>query len=231
MLETLHSEELPYIIASILNSRDWYVNAENGHFDWQKSIENLAQKISSIAPIATKRLQEIIETSFDENALSETADEKKFLDQLLELDPNLIIWTEGDLRWQEKKKEQTGIAQSVKNVFYHPYKLDILENIIEQINQEEKSCLLVIIDDKDANLATIKTLRKKFKNIKIFGYQFDLESKRKNPDACLIFLRRKAKKGKLRIISDMDRVQVDTRKTFDKIVAKKIAKEITSPSR
>ena len=227
MSETLHPGELSAVIASILNSKDWYQYDSNGDFNWGSSIDSLSKMISQIVTISTKRLIEIIETSFDEKALTETNNGEKLIDQLLEIDPQLIIWTEGDQKWQDTKIKNTGIKEKIKNIFCHTHKLEILEEIISLVD-ESKTDILIVIDDKNNNLKTIKELNKKFKNIKIIAYQLDLDSKKQNPDSCLAFIQKKSKKGNVRIISDFDRVLIDPKKIFTKIVARKIAEEIIS---
>ena len=227
MSETLHPGELSAVIASILNSKDWYRYDSNGDFNWESSIDSLSKMISQIVTISTKRLIEIIETSFDEKALTETNNGEKLIDQLLEIDPQLIIWTEGDQKWQDTKIKNTGIKEKIKNIFCHTHKLEILEEIISLVD-ESKTDILIVIDDKNNNLKTIKELNKKFKNIKIIAYQLDLDSKKQNPDSCLAFIQKKSKKGNVRIISDFDRVLIDPKKVFTKIVARKIAEEIIS---
>ena len=227
MSETLHPGELSSVIASILNSKDWYQYDSNGDFNWESSIDSLSKRISQIVTISTKKLTELIETSFDEKALTETNNGEKLIDQLLEIDPQLIIWTEGDRKWQDTKIKNTGINEKIKNIFCHTHKLEILEKIISLID-ESKTNVLIVIDDKNNNLKTIKELNKKFKNIKIIAYQLDLDSKKQSPDSCLAFIQKKSKKGNVRIISDFDRVLIDPKKVFTKIVARKIAEEIIS---
>ena len=227
MSETLHPGELSAVIASILNSRNWYRYDSSNNFNWDLSLEALAQKISQIAIISKTELKELIESSFDSNTLTETKNGEEFINCLLEIDPNLIVWTEGDSDWQETKAEKTGIKEKVRAIFYHPHKIEILEEIVSQINESETK-LLIVIDDKADNLQTIRELNKKFKNIKIVAYQLDLDSKKQNPDSCLIFIQKRAKRNKTRIISDLDRVLINPEKVFTKIVSEKIARKIIS---
>lgn len=91
MSENLEQTQLLEQIKQIIKSKNWYALTESNRFIWENSVALMAEMISKeVGQIQPQQLREIIEASFDEEALSK-AGSKYFIDCLLEIDPQLIL--------------------------------------------------------------------------------------------------------------------------------------------
>lgn len=201
-------------IKIIIESKKWYAFTESGEFEWGKSVELLAAFISRmISHIEPQQIQKVIEDSFDEEALSKAGSEY-FIDCLLQIDPNLIIWSEGDPVWQQFKASKTGLLNrsGLKTQFISKSKTDILlEMLMSFVNKNEEKICVVIIDDKEKNFLHVASLQDQVANsgIEIKTFHLNLLDIEANPTACLKFLF-EIKKSNIRLIVDMDGVLVNT---------------------
>lgn len=231
MYEQLAQTQLFEQIKQIIKSKNWYALTESNRFIWEKSVALMSEMISKeIKPIESQQLQEIIEDSFDEEALSKAGSEY-FIDCLLKIDPNLILWSEGDPAWQELKAQKTGLLNrpNLKTEFLSKEKTSKLKNLILTLTSEnnEKVCV-VIIDDKAKNLNYATNLQEQLArdDITIRTFQLNLQNIENNPATCLAFIN--SIPGKIRLIVDMDGVIVDTNRVLIEIVSKKLAATLNS---
>jgi len=228
MYEQLDQTQLLEQVKQIIKSKNWYALTENNVFTWEKSVELMAEMLSKeIKHIEPQQIKDIIADSFDEEALSKV-DHEYFVDCLLKIDPNLIMWSEGDLDWQQLKANKTGLLNrsGLKTEFINKDKTIKLKDLILSLTNGsvEKVCVL-IIDDKVKNLNCATNLQEKMvnNNVVIRTFQLSLQNIEANPNACLAFMALIPEK-KIRIIADMDGVLVDTNRILAEIVAQKLAK-------
>lgn len=229
MYEQLDQTQFLEQIKQIIKSKNWYALTESNRFIWEKSVALMAEMISKeIKPIEPQQLQEIIEDSFNEETLSKAGSEY-FIDCLLKIDPNLILWSEGDPAWQELKAQKTGLLNrpNLRTEFLSKEKTSKLKDLILNLTAEnnEKICV-VIIDDKAKNLNYAINLQEKVadNHITIRTFQLSLKDIENNPTACLALIN--SIPEKIRLIVDMDGVIIDTNKVLVEIVSQKLAKAL-----
>lgn len=219
-------------IKKIITSKNWYSLTESGRFIWGESVKKMADQIGKeIGEIEPEQLRRIIESSFTEEALSRTS-EGYFVDSLLKIDPNLILWSEGDPTWQQLKAANTGLLnkEGLITKFISKEKTTALKELISALAQEseksgEKTCIIVI-DDKPKNLTHAAGLQAEITNpnIIIKTFLLNLKEASAKPDACLQFILQMRKEIKnIKIIVDMDGVIIDTYGVLAKLVPAKIA--------
>ena len=173
-------------------------------------------------------IQEIIENSFTPDSLS-MAGSEYFIDCFLQIDPQLIIWSEGDVAWQKLKAFKTGLTNrcGIKTEFISENKGDGLRDIIlslAEADQSEEEILVIVVDDKEENLIHALGLQEQIldNRITIGVYHFNLQDAQTNPEACLAFLSELTEKN-VRLIVDMDGVLINTDYVLSEIVSKKLA--------
>lgn len=227
MSERLEQTQLLEQIKQIIKSKNWYALTESNRFVWENSVALMAKMISKeVGQIQPQQLREIIENSFDEEALSKAGSEY-FIDCLLKIDPKLILWSEGDPAWQELKAKKTGLTNrpKIRTEFINKDKTVKLKDLITSLvdGEGERVCAL-IIDDKTKNLQCAVNLREQMKvyNILIETFQLNLQDIESNPNACLAFIAQMREKN-IRIIVDMDGVIVDTNRVLAETVSQKLA--------
>jgi hypothetical protein len=232
MNECLNPNHLSEQIQQIIKSKNWYVFTGNGEFLWDESVALMAKMISKeIRPIGSPLIKEIIENSFNPESLSKAGSEC-FIDCLLKIDPELILWSEGDPIWQKLKAANAGLINrpGLRTEFISKDKIiKLREIILSLINKFGEMVDVVVIDDKEKNLAYAASLQDQVASSKITINTFyfnplDVET---NPTACLAFLsqmQRERKGEKIKIITDMDGVLVNTDKVLVETVSQKLAK-------
>jgi len=228
MYEQLDQTQLLEQVKQIIKSKNWYALTESNRFVWEKSVELMARMISKeVRHIEPQQIREVIENSFDAEALAKVGSEY-FIDCLLKIDPQLILWSEGDPAWQELKANKTGLTNrpNLRTEFISKDKTVKLKDLIISLvdSDGEKVCAL-IIDDKAKNLEHAINLQEQVKayNISVRTFQLNLLDIEANPDACLAFIAQMEEKN-IRIIVDMDGVIVDTNRILAEIVSQKLAK-------
>jgi len=138
--------QLPAVeeIKQIIKEKKWYVN-HDGEFSMVESIKEILRLISlrigkEVNYAALAKITEAIEKSFSPEALAKTA-AGYFIDLLLRIDPDLILWTEGDPAWQKVKAENTTILDKVavqRVEFISKAKTDHLLRIMTTIAAEQQ---------------------------------------------------------------------------------------------
>ncbi len=233
MFEMLVETPIVEQIKKIIVSKNWYSLTESGRFVWEESLKKMADQIGEeIGEIEPEQLREIIESSFTQEALSKTS-EGCFVDSLLKIDPNLILWSEGDSTWQKLKAINTGLLEREGLIaeFISKEKTAVLKGLILVLAQEseksgEKTCIIVI-DDKLKNLTHAANLQAETASTGtiIKTFLLNLKEALANPDACLQFiLQIQQEIRNIKIIVDMDGVIVDTDGVLAKLVPAKIAR-------
>lgn len=228
MYEQLDQTQLLEQIKQIIKSKNWYALTESNRFVWEKSVELMAGMVSKeISHIEPQQIKEIIENSFDAEALSKVGSEY-FIDCLLKIDPNLTIWSEGDPDWQQLKANKTGLLNrsNLKTEFINKDKTTKLKDLILSLtNESEDKICILIIDDKVKNLNCAINLQEQIadEDAIIRTFQLNLQNTETNPTACLAFIATIPEKN-IRIIVDMDGVLVDTNRILAETVSQKLAK-------
>lgn len=231
MLETISPTTLIQRIENIITSKKWYSLTESNRFVWEHSVDRMARMISEeIKTISPHEIRSIIENSFTQEALSKAGGEY-FIDCLLKIDQQLILWSEGDPEWQKLKATKTGLLekQGLTAEFISKNKIDKLKKIVLSLAKEngEEVCV-VVIDDKPKNLNHASDLQNEVAESGITIKTFLLSLKNTvgigNPETCLKFISEMQTESKnIRIIVDMDGVIVDTDSVLANAVPKKIA--------
>jgi len=227
MNECLDQIQLVEQIKHIIKSKHWYALTESSRFVWEKSVELMAEMINKeIGHIEPQQIEEIIENSFDSEALSKVGP-RYFVDRLLEIDPELVLWSEGDPVWQKLKAEKTGLTDrsGLRAEFISKNKTNKLKDVILSFaNKFGEKVRVIIIDDKEKNLIHAASLQDQVANsgIAISTFHLNLLDIKANPTACLIFLSEIQEKN-IKLIVDMDGVLVNTDQVLSEIVSKKLA--------
>lgn len=227
MSEHLEQTQLLEQIKQIIKSKNWYALTESNRFIWENSVALMAGMISKEAgQIQPQQLREIIEDSFDEEALSKAGSEY-FIDCLLKIDPKLILWSEGDPAWQELKAKKTGLTDrpKIRTEFINKDKTVKLKDLITSlVDSEGERVYAIVIDDKIKNLEHAVNLQEQVGtyNILVKTFQLNLQDIESNPDACLAFIAQIPEKN-IRIIVDMDGVIVDTNRVLAETVSQRLA--------
>lgn len=228
MSEYLEQTQLLEQIKQIIKSKNWYALTESNRFVWENSVALMAEIIGKeIGQIQPQQLKEIIEDSFDEEALSRAGSEY-FIDCLLKIDPKLVLWSEGDPAWQKQKAKKTGLINrpKLRTEFISKDKtVQLKDLIISLVDGEGKRVCALIIDDKIKNLEHATNLQEQVRpyNISVETFQLNLRDIEANPSACLAFIAQ-IKEKNIRIIVDMDGVIVDTNRVLAETVSQKLAK-------
>jgi len=217
LLEKLKKELTGAFIENFIHDKEsWYCFDKNdGNFLWKKSLEKLSQKISELTKIEQEELKKIIENNFNEKSLTTIEDKETLISNLLKIDPNMIIWSEGDEDWQNQKIEQTDVDQLIKkeNIFIAKKKTSILKEIFKLLKIEYKE-RVIIIDDKEENLKIARQIAKEL-SININTFLLKINSEENNQRELIDSLKEiKESYKKIKIISDLDRVIIDTDKAF-----------------
>jgi len=227
MNEHLDPVQLVGQIKHLIKSKDWYSLTESSRFVWAESVRLMAEMIGQeIGPIEPEEIQQIIEDSFTPDALSMVGSEY-FIDLLLEIDPELVLWSEGDLSWQAVKASKTGLTdrQGIRVELLAKNKGNKLKDIIlSLVDESEEEVCVVVIDDKEENLNSASGLRDQVldSGITIKTYPLDLGDVQANPEACMIFLSEMKEKN-IRLVVDMDGVLVNTDHVLSELVAQELA--------
>jgi len=193
---------------------------------WEESIVLMAEMISQeIRQVESEQIQQIIENSFTPDALS-LVGSKYFIDSLLEVDPELVLWSEGDISWQASKASRTGLTtrQSIRLELIGKNKTSELKDIILSLADESgEKVHVVVIDDKEKNLAHASSLQDQVldSGIIISIYHLNLNDVQADPANCLAFLS-EIKEKNIRLIVDMDGVLINTDRVLLELVAPKI---------
>lgn len=227
MNEHLDPAQLIGQIKHLIKSKDWYSLTESSRFVWEESVRLMAEMISQeIGPIKPEEIQQIIEDSFTPDALSMVGSEY-FVDRLLEIDPELVLWSEGDLSWQAAKASKTSLTdrQGIRIELLAKNKGSKLRDIILSLADESgEEVSVVVIDDKENNLAYASGLQDQVldNGITISTYQLNLQDIQSNPEACMVFLSDMKEKN-IRLVVDMDGVLVNTDYILSELVSQKLA--------
>jgi hypothetical protein len=120
------------------NKKSWYCFDKDENFLWKKSLDKLSQKISELTKIEQEELKKIIENNFNENSLTTIENDETLISNLIEIDPDMIVWSEGDEGWQDQKIEQTEITNFIKkdNIFIAKKKNKNIKEILEKVKTE-----------------------------------------------------------------------------------------------
>ena len=226
-------------IQTLISDRDqWYVFDESTEvFSWEKSVAQLCALLEpSINEATTQQIQEIIERCFNQQALLKTG-ATSFAEALLAIDDHFVLWSEGDLIWQNRKFELTGLNQMpIEKRLIEKEKTQALQSIISEIQsravQENEQAppekiTIVIIDDKNKNLQLdpqLKTWIAEQKNLTVQTFLIDLNDPAKNCLACLNFLQNLSQEQKIYLIVDMDGVLLNTKNVLREKAAPMIAR-------
>ena len=231
MIEIIDPSFLTEQIRQIIKSKNWYSLTESGRFLWQRSVELMAEMISlEISPVSPEIIKEIIESSFGPESLSKAGDEC-FVDSLLRIDPATILWSEGDLEWQKTKATKTGLLDRpglIPQLIAKEKTAALKDIVLSLAGQMGEQVCVVVIDDKEKNLAHAMSLQDQFAEhgILIKTFQLKLSDVGANPAACLAFIEAIQEKN-IRIVVDMDGVLVDTDSVLSQAVPPKLAKVLT----
>lgn len=226
-------------IQTLISNRDqWYVFDEStGVFSWEKSLARLCALLKpSIDEATTQQIQEIIERCFNQQALLKTS-ATSFAEALLAIDDHFVLWSEGDLIWQNRKLQLTGLNQMpIEKRLIEKEKTQALQSIISEIQsravQENEQAppdkiTIVIIDDKNKNLQLdpqLQTWIGEQKNLAVKTFLIDLNDPAKNCLACLNFLQNLSQEQKIYLIVDMDGVLLNTKNVLREKAAPMIAR-------
>lgn len=226
-------------IQTLISDRDqWYVFDEStGVFSWEKSVAQLCALLKpSIDEATIQQIQQIIEHCFNQQALIKTG-ATSFAEALLAIDAHFVLWSEGDLIWQNRKFELTGLNQMpIEKRLIEREKTQALQSIISEIQsravQENEQAppekiTIVIIDDKNKNLQLDPQLKSWITEQKILAvktFLIDLNDPAKNCLACLNFLQNLSQEQKIYLIVDMDGVLLNTKNVLREKAAPMIAR-------
>ncbi|MBU0578521.1 hypothetical protein KKE34_00840 [Patescibacteria group bacterium] len=230
MNELLDQAQLVEQIEHLIKSKNWYSLTESSRFIWEGSVRLMATMIAQeIGYISPEQIQQIIGNSFTPDALS-LANSEYFVDCLLEIDPELILWSEGDIAWQKLKALRTGLVngRSIRTEFFAKNKIDRLKDIILSLaSKSGKEVNVVVIDDKKKNLTHALSLQDQVSasGIIISTYHLSLQDSLTGPAACLSFLSEMTGKN-IRLIVDMDGVLINTDLVLSEIVSQKLAQAL-----
>lgn len=230
------------IQAFMADKKSWYVfNQDTQVFSWPDSVARLSALIEpEIDENTIQQIQQIIEACFDQQAQLRSQ-KNAFVKALLEIDAQLILWSEGDPTWQNTKAEKTGLASLINRRFFaESEKTKILPDLIKMLVDETtqrpehsdnenkpRVTQVVIIDDKAKNLICDETLvvQAKAAEFDLLTFQIDLNDPSKNCQACLEYLQRLP--GEIRLIVDMDGVLIDTNTVLREKAALAVARFLT----
>ncbi len=218
-------------IRHIIRSKDWYALTESSRFIWTESVQLMARMINEEITgvvVTPEEIHQVIEESFTVSALTKANDEI-FINELLKIDPKLILWSEGDIPWQSTKFSQVGLGKKIKNLnLFAKNKTDGLVNIISSlVSESDGELVIVVIDDKDSKLKIARDLQDVFleQGVEIRTFLLSLGSEEKNTIDCLEFIQSLSDKA-IRIVSDMDGVIIDTDRVLQDTAAERLARLI-----
>lgn len=220
--------------------KSWYVYRENGSFDWMAGVGNLERFLDMPKDL----IENAIVTAFTPKSLSRVKIINKegkeesvpFLQALNEEGIEFYIWTVGDLPWQRKKLERTGIYQFTDQDHIKccgVSKMESLDEILqdeERKNDSEKKHVMVA-DDKEKNIDKVKELGHKYKKISLNTFKVDLHNLACNVDILferIMDLKEKVGRENILLVLDFDGVSVDTHGTMVDEASKNLAALIDS---
>lgn len=199
-------------------NREWY---NEGDFNLQKSLEILIEEIKAIGlglEITLDKLKALIFKQISSDCLSQVKVDGKdktlisVLQKLAAEDPQveLILWTEGDLEFQNKKIESLGLVDLEKIVAQD--KALALESQLK--NGKPK---IYVLDDKEVNLVAIEVLAGE-RGLEIVTYLVDLAEKG-NLQQIINSLKTELaeNENETLILIDLDRVVLDLDLVWQKV--------------
>ncbi len=178
--------------------------------------------------IKTEILLKIVEESFTDEALVKFKS-KYFINYLLDIDPDLVIWSEGDVVWQMRKATKVGLASELDDdsmQFYEQKKPELgkILRSVDEATEINSITQVVILDDKTSNIAYANGLQSSMSTlgINISTFKIDLTQANTNLEQCLLLLNQLKKKSQIRLVVDMDGVLINTDKVLFEIVPPQI---------
>ena len=205
-------------VLQIIQNKAWYgFNPETHAFNWQASLENIAASLN----LNPQEVNQTITQAFTPDCLSQVIRKDNSSVSLLEatLEIGLMphLWTVGDKDWQMEKFLRSGAANLIAKDHYHcslDNKTQALEGIIKTLTQEGRDHI-VVVDDKDTSLQSVKKLAQEYKarKVTIFDYLMKLSNPQADPTAFFDWLqglRQKVTNNQIGLIFDFDGVVANT---------------------
>jgi hypothetical protein len=217
-----------HIIQSTIATKAWYGLTDSGGFNWPASVgkmtEGLRSGLSWDKPDLFETVRQALETAFTPDCLTRVGGEP-FVARLAALahahGNDLIVWTVGDVGWQKKKAENTGIF--TLGVTRENFRctsenkraglLDILQGIREH-KPTEAALHTYVLDDKQESVRDIRSLTQEAAvlNVTLHDFHVKLDEHGAGPSDAYAYLTDKlAGSGdSVWIISDFDGVIANT---------------------
>ncbi len=219
-------------IQDIIAEKAWYrIDPKEGNFDWERSLESLA----FLLDVDKETLRLVIETSFSPDFLSsvEIVDsktgkktKKPLIHILAEEGYRMIIWTEGDERWQRRKIELVGLADLEKNNQVEVFisgsdKVGILGEILKKILSQNNYVLVVVADDKSEIIDQLTKMKEQYPNL--LPYHIQLNDPDKDATAFYSWLKgHKANPSQTLVVLDLDGTVLDSHGVLLRPVVEKL---------
>jgi len=207
-------------VLTIIAESAWCGISPDGAFNWQLSLEKLAENLR----LPIDQVKETMEESFTPQCLTqveiqtpEGLKRKPLIEVLHDEGIETFVWTVGDEYWQRTKFEKTGANNFIPldhYIFSHQKKEKTLRKLIETIANQEQDCFVIVVDDKKSNVDYVAQLGDEFRErIEIGNYHMKLNDPQANPTAFYRWLQDQIKNHpgkKLKLILDFDGVIADT---------------------
>lgn len=205
-------------IRQVIMAKAWYdIDPNTGAFNWQRSVEKIAQSFS----LSPENVGRAMIESFSPDCLIKV---NSYNDQGQEIEEPLIkvvvdlglpvyIWTVGDVEWQRTKFERAGTKFFIPDdrfICSANNKIDCLRDLIEGFKRSVK---FGVVDDKRSNIEAIKRLNDelKTKGSVLLDYYFNNNDPNADANAFLGWLKKQIASQEIGgVILDFDGVVVDT---------------------
>lgn len=226
--ESAPDPHILHIIQNTIASKAWYGLTDTGGFNWPASVgkmtEGLRSELSWNRPDLFETVRQALETAFTPDCLTRVWGEP-FVARLAALAEahgnDLIVWTVGDVGWQQKKAENTGIftlGVSPENFrCTAENKQAELLTILQGIRAHkptEAAIHTYVLDDKEESIRDIRSLTQEAAvlNITLHNFHVKLDVHGAGPSDAYTYLTDKlAGSGDtVCIISDFDGVIANT---------------------
>lgn len=160
------------IIQDTIATKAWYGLTPGGGFNWPASVgkmtESLQGALSWDRPDLFETVREALETAFTPDCLMRVGEEP-FVTKLVTLahahGSELIVWTVGDVGWQENKAVRTGIfTRGVARENFRcmmENKRDGLLSILQEIRAQKPTDMRIhvyVLDDKEDHIHEVRSL-------------------------------------------------------------------------
>ncbi len=161
-------------IRDIIMRKAWYgLDPDTGAFDWERSLDQLAKALA----LDKQAVRLAIESAFTPDCLItvEVTDEKTgktknvpLIQILVEQGYEVYLWTVGDVDWQRKKIQLTGVGNLIdeNRILCVPSdKIGTLKKLIEEQVKTNPNRQIIVVDDKQSVVDEVAKLSKQQPNL------------------------------------------------------------------